>query len=58
MKKKLKDFTQEELDEICDKYKNCENCPFNIKYETWCYALCRDILDLEIEYENEKNKKT
>lgn len=58
MKKKLKDFTEEEIDKICDKYIDCKGCPFEDKYEFWCQIFYRDIMgDLEIEYEQEERKK-
>lgn len=30
MKKKIKDLTKKETKQICDKHKNCHNCPFLI----------------------------
>lgn len=40
MKKKVKDLTREEFDNICDKYDNsCDGCPFEHLHN------CRDLRD-------------
>lgn len=58
MKKKLKDFSQVEIDTICDKHPLCLNCPFssNDKWDIWgCYALNDEVWeDLEIEYDEKE----
>lgn len=54
MKKKIKDFTEKEIKEICDKFLHCMDCPFcgNIYDVFGCYAISRELWgDLEIEYE-------
>lgn len=55
MKKKIKDFTIGEAQEICNKTRNCEKCPF------WFCVRCifkdttieNHILEQEKEVENE-----
>ena len=43
MKKRLEDFTEEEIEEICSKYATCKNCPFRIdKEHISCYADDRE----------------
>ena len=52
MKKKLKDFTQEDIDNFCKKYPNCKGCPYDTE-ETFCVLCFQDLWgDLEIDYES------
>lgn len=51
MKKKLKDFTQKELDDFCKQYPACKGCPLDT-HELLCVACEIDLWgDLEVEYE-------
>jgi len=54
MKKKIKQLTQKEIDDICDNHPLCVKCPF-ASSDTGicgCYALDRDLWgDLEVECE-------
>lgn len=55
MKKKIKDLTVEEVEKICDKQTDCDNCPLDIPS---CRICMKDItiynigfLEKEIEVE-------
>lgn len=51
MKKKIKDLTAIEIDDICDKHPLCKNCPFEAKDHS-CYVLDKELWgELEIDYE-------
>lgn len=47
MKKKTKDLTIEEVNNICQKLKCC-NCPFNVESEDRCMTY-REVLDMDEE---------
>ena len=50
MKKKVKDFTEKEIDDICDK-NYCMYCPFHSN-DLLCIAFNKELWgDLEIEYD-------
>lgn len=52
MKKKIKDLTEKQIDEICDNHPLCDKCPFESgdKGPFGCYAIYRELWeDLEIE---------
>lgn len=48
MKKKLKYITLEELDRICGKYEECDDCPL---YRKLCLRYSLRLLDLDTEVE-------
>lgn len=49
-KKKLKDFTEEELDKYCDTH-NCKECPLDTN-TTLCLAFDEELWgDVELDYE-------
>ena len=58
MKKKIKDFTLEEIRNNCRKYKNCQGCPF---WLIGCFKSIFDIingnLEKEIEVDESNNIK-
>lgn len=39
MIKKLSEFTYEEIDFICSKFKSCNECPFNSIRDLYCFAF-------------------
>ena len=58
MKKKIKDLTLEELNEICTKYDGCKGCPFqeiDCEYLSEYFILKEQkILEQEIEVEDDE----
>lgn len=50
MKKKIKDLTEKEIEDICDKHPLCKNCPL-LGSDDWCYLLDEIWGELEIDYE-------
>lgn len=52
MRKKLKDFTEDEIERICDSHNHCDDCPFNyIRQGCGCPA---DHLECEIDVPEEE----